>query len=35
MKIIFKNLNLNKTTTSGTVALLWIKAGYEVKTICK
>lgn len=31
--IIFKNLNLNKTTTDSTVALRWIKAGHEVKTI--
>lgn len=33
MKIIFKNLNTNQITTNGTVAVMWTKSGYEVKTI--
>ena len=33
MKITFKNLNTNQTTDNGTVAVMWTKKGYEVKTI--
>ena len=35
MKIVFHNLNLNETTTNGTKALLWLMAGYDVRTVCK
>lgn len=31
--VIFKNLNTNRTTTNGTLAIRWMKQGYEVQTI--
>ena len=30
MTFIFKNMDTNRTTTNGTVALGWIKQGYRV-----
>ena len=35
MKVTFINLNTNRTTTNGTLALEWIKRGFEVKTVKK